>query len=205
MGWSDTHLIFNVTADYSGVVTFPFCPLLPSSLFTTSSFLPAALLNTGQDFRRNTLFPPTSFLNFRAQDFLTLFAQSPSRRMWTAARSSPAVIFIPFSRSRTNAVSGRDPSLAPREISLHCEVWQYTHLRSLSFNPLFTHASHDGLFLDTPCWNLSERSTRQLYCITPAVCSQTPSKYQWNHVAQFWSTKAMLALPQHVISIYIST
>lgn len=70
MGWSDTHLTFNATADYSGVMTFSFCPLLPSSLFTTSSFLPAVLPNTGQYFRRNTLLPPTSFLNFRAQDFL---------------------------------------------------------------------------------------------------------------------------------------
>lgn len=168
MGWPDTQYPTwqqtTMMLCYS-VLCFPLCSSQPPLPLVQHCQAPST--NRVLILPRTTCYPQL-IPQFQCSEFLCSF---------------PATTFLPISRSGTNTVSSRDPSLT----SLLCKVWPSTpHLCRQSFN----HLTHP---LDTLGWNVSVRSTRPLHLITPAIYLETPSK--WSHVAQFWYTKAIWALP----------
>lgn len=167
-----------------------FC--FPSLQFRAYSSLPAALPSTehtqGADTFQNYLLP-------------SVHSWMSVLRISSLICSSPATTFTLISRSGTNTVSSRDPSLAPA--GLPSSIKSHHLLLTFTDNLLIIYSFMMDFSL-TPCAEMFRWGPLDHPTWSPlSMYLETPSKYQWSHIAQFWFTKGILAPPQHVTPIYV--
>lgn len=109
--------------------------------------------------------PPTSLLNFSAQDFLPrLLRARHCTRGFQHAPPQPSLSSPFLGHTQHKCCEQQIPAWLPEELSSTAKPDNHPGPRSLSPNHLFTPKSHDGLFWGTLCRTPSERRTGPPLC-----------------------------------------